>query len=269
MVSERDRIIEINNYLEDLGIQVNIGKNKALGNKGLFKCTHNKSYRIDISNKLNDREIIPVLVHEFAHFLHYTYDNKLKSLEFIFGELNDKIYNELTEITVQEIPKSEAAALYETKGQLSKEIHRIANTIKSYYGNFKISEPNKTIERTIKFPAKYLLKYDRIKIFNKIYSVESMNNDFEYMTAPQQQYIILKSKQRALKRINSRISKLNKYYNEPSELFARFATQYFLSYEKVSKIAPTITHRMDEVIDSDMIPVLTKFEQILNKVKNY
>lgn len=269
MVSERNRIIEINNYLEDLGIQVNIGKNKALGNKGLFKCAQNKSYRIDVSKQLDDSEITPVLVHEFAHFLHYTYDNKLKSLEFIFGELSDEMQNEFIEITIQEIPKSAATSLYDTKEQLRGDIHKIAGSIKSYYGSFKISEPNKTIERTIKFPAKYLLKYDRVKVFDRVYSVDSISTDFESLTLTQVQYINLKSKQRALKRINSRIAKLNKYYNEPSELFARFATQYFLSYEKVSKIAPTITHRMNEVIDSNKIPVLTKFAQIFNKVKNY
>lgn len=269
MVSERNRILEINNYLKELGILVNIGKNKALGNKGLFKCTGNKSYRIDISNQLNDNEIMPVLAHEFAHYIHYKHDNKLKSLDFIFGELSNEMFNELTEITVQEIPKSAAASLYETKMQLSKEIHELANAIKSFYGNFKISEPNKTIERTIKFPAKYLLKYDRVKIFNKIYSVESVKNDFEYMSTTQWQYIILKSKQRALKRINSRIAKLNKYYNEPSELFARYMTLYLFEPEKVRKIAPILTKKIDIVIKNNKIPDLTKFINIIKKIKNF
>lgn len=265
MVSERNRILEISNYLKDLGIQVNIGKNEALGNKGLFKCEKNKSYRIDISKHLPNDEIIPVLVHEFAHYLHYKHDNKLKSLEFIFGELSDEMQNELTEITVQEIPKSAATSLINIKEQLKEEIQEIASSIKSYKDNFKISKPDKTIERTIKFPASYLLKHDRIKVYNKIYSIENIRKDFNFLTQPQVQYINLKSKQRALKRINSKITKLNKYYSEPSELFARFLTQYFLSYNKAKKFAPTITKKMDIAIKENKLPILTDFWSFIYK----
>lgn len=269
MAGARDRILEISTYLESLGIQVNMGKNKALGNKGLFRFGKNHLFRIDISKNLDDNEKIPVLVHEFAHFLHYKYDNNLKSLEFIFEDFSDEIREELTEVTVQEIPKATAVSLYKTKELLREEISKIADSIKLEFNNFKISEPNKTIENSINFPAIYLLKYDRVKVFGRIYSVESLDNDFEYLTLPQQQYIILKSKQRALKRINAKISKLNKYYSEPSELFARFTTQYFLYNDNIHKIAPITANKMDKAIELNKLPILTKFSKIFNKVKNY
>ena len=41
MVSERNRIIRLKEYFESLGIEVNIGKNKARGNKGFFRGTNN------------------------------------------------------------------------------------------------------------------------------------------------------------------------------------------------------------------------------------
>ena len=37
MVSTRNRILNLVDYIESTGIVVNIGKNKAQGNKGFFK----------------------------------------------------------------------------------------------------------------------------------------------------------------------------------------------------------------------------------------
>ena len=36
MADKRDRILELTKYIESLGVQVNLGKNKARGNKGIF-----------------------------------------------------------------------------------------------------------------------------------------------------------------------------------------------------------------------------------------
>ena len=97
MASERNRILDIINYLESLGVKVNLSKNKAQGNKGFFKAVGN-SYRIDISKKLNQDEILGVLSHEFAHYVHYKYDKNLKSLSFVFENLDETILNEMINI---------------------------------------------------------------------------------------------------------------------------------------------------------------------------
>ena len=48
----------------------------------------------------------------------------------------------------------------------------------------------------------------------------------------------LKSKQRKRARITSRISKLNKYYSKPTELFARFIEGLYLDTNVVKELAP-------------------------------
>ena len=82
MVSKRDRILNFINYIESLGIEVNFNKNKARGNKGFFKAIGVK-YRIDISKGLTEDEQLSVLLHEFAHYIHYSYDKNLQNLEIV------------------------------------------------------------------------------------------------------------------------------------------------------------------------------------------
>ena len=57
--------IEFVNYLKSLGIDVHLNT-KARGHFGF--CT---SKRIDISKNLNDEKALQVLLHEFAHFIHF------------------------------------------------------------------------------------------------------------------------------------------------------------------------------------------------------
>ena len=77
MACERNRIVELIDYLSSLGIDVNIAKNKARGNKGFFRVKEEK-FRIDIAKGLSDDAVLSVLIHESAHFIHYQYDKKLK-----------------------------------------------------------------------------------------------------------------------------------------------------------------------------------------------
>ena len=72
MASERNRILNCVNFLEKQGIRVNIGKNKARGNKGFFKVGRDL-YRIDVAKGLDDEVIISTLCHEFSHFIHYNH----------------------------------------------------------------------------------------------------------------------------------------------------------------------------------------------------
>ena len=235
MACERDRIIELREYLSSLGISVNIGKNKARGHKGIFMQGVNVS-RIDIAHNVEKEKIPSVIVHEFAHYIHYQYDKSLKSLDFIFSDFNDDLKEELIQITIEEVPKEFASALYLKKENLNTELKLLINQIRNFYPDFKLTEKNKKIEQRIKFPFTYLLKYDRVKISDKLYSI---GNAVAYgLGDAELLYIKIRAKQRAVRRINSRISRLNKYYNSPSELFARFLDAYYTNSDYAYRIAP-------------------------------
>ena len=75
MACERNRIIVLKEYLSSLDINVNIGKNKARGHKGVFMRSFN-NYRIDISDNVPEENVISVVLHEFAHYIHYSGDKK-------------------------------------------------------------------------------------------------------------------------------------------------------------------------------------------------
>lgn len=238
MVSERNRILRLKEYFESLGIEINIGKNKARGNKGFFRGTKNGNYRIDISKNIDEKEILYVLLHEFAHFVHFKYDKTLSSLDFAFNNMTDTMNEELVNVTVKKIPKTEAKALFDKKDKLTSEIKEMTKQIKQTYPDFKLSSPYKKFERHFSLPVKYLLKYDRINFNNTIYSVENLSKDFYELSHEENLYVKIKSKQRMIGRINGRISKLNRYYNNPTELFARFVELFYFDKNSAERIAP-------------------------------
>ena len=243
MACERNRIIELKEYLSSLGISINIGKNKARGHKGIFMHSFD-NFRIDISENVVEDDILSVILHEFAHYIHYKSDKKLSSLDFIFGEVTDEIKEELIKITVEEIPKDFASALYTKKSKLNDEIKSLVKQIKAYQPDFKLSDKNSKINRRLSYPLKYLLKYDRVKFGEKIYSVDKLA-DYN-LSEEDILYLLIKSKQRGIKRINSRISRLNRYYNNPSELFARFIDSYYTNPEYTKKTAPISSHSISK-----------------------
>lgn len=238
MVSERNRIIRLKEYIESFGIEVNIGKNKARGNKGFFRGTKSGLYRIDVAKKLDDNEIISVLLHEFAHFVHFIYDKTLSSLDFAFENFNEEIQEELVNITVKKIPKSEAKALFDKKDELVLDVKNMANIIKKNYPDFRLSAPFKKFENKFNLTLKYLLKYDRVNFNNTIYSVENIDKDFYELSNEECLYIKIRAKQRMIRKINNRISRLNRYYNSPTELFARFIELFYTNKEETRKLAP-------------------------------
>lgn len=201
MVSQRNRIINLVNYLETLGIIVNIGKNKARGNKGFFKVVNN-NYRIDIANNLTEDAILRVLVHEFAHYVHYKNDKSLKSLDFILPNLNDDLHEELISLTVESIPKESIKPLFDIKERLEDE-----------------------------------LKTTQSSFFNNI-------------------------KQRQLRSINSKIQRLNRYYNSYTELFARSMEIYVLENDKFSKKAPLLKKLYDSELSKKQNLELSNFIKI-------
>lgn len=196
MACERNRILDLIEYLKSLGIDVNLAKNKARGNKGFFRVK-GENFRIDIAKGLSEDAILSVLIHETAHFIHYQYDKKLKSLDFILNKCDDDITEELISITVDSIPKDSIRHLFEAKENL------------------------------------------KLQIINPIL------------------------KKRTLNSINNKISRLNRYYNSPTELFARSIEAYLMNREKFSKKAPLLLEKYDKAVKEDKIPMLTKISKIL------
>lgn len=264
MVGKRDCIVEIIKYIESTGVIVNIAKNKARGNQGLFIAKRNH-YRIDISKSVGCDELLETLLHEFAHYVHYCYDKSLNTLDFVFGKMSEEELEELIGVTVETISKADAKKLYARKDELSESINKLAFIIKRSLPDFKIKGSNKELEKNISFPAKYLLRYDNIKIFNKTYKVNNIKKDFSSMSEAEIAYVQLKSLQRSLARLNSRISKLNKYYNNPTELWARFCTMFFINRSLVQKIAPKLSKKLVETIENKKIKELSIINKILRE----
>ena len=263
MASERNRVTRLAEYITSLGVIVNIGKNKARGNKGIF-CKKRDGYRIDISENIDADSTLSTLLHEFAHYIHYCNDSTLSSLDFVFKDLSELEQEELIKITVQNVPKEFASSLDKCKQHYMLENKKLVSYIKAVYPNFKVSEPFKPIERLLKYPVKYLLKYDKIQVLTQIYAIDTLENDFKTLTEEQIAYIRLKSNQRQLARINSKINRLNKYYNQSSELWARFFELFFTNREAVEKLAPSISARFLNFINNKTVKEIEAVDAILN-----
>lgn len=144
MVSERDRILKLSEYVESLGLVVNIGKNKARGNKGFFTVKSEK-FRIDLSKDLSDAEALRVLVHEFSHYIHYKNDMTLKSLKFLNAEIDNVLMEELISITVNLIPKETVKPLFDLRETLKKEIKTLQNQKSSMFMQFELQSRQKKL----------------------------------------------------------------------------------------------------------------------------
>lgn len=238
MANKRNRILELTNYLESYGITVNIAKNKAQGKKGFFKIKDN-NYRIDIAKGLDEEETIRTLSHEFAHFIHYKHDNTLKSLSFIFPD-NDDVLEELISITVNSIVKDSIKPIFDEIEKLKKEITFYTEEIKKEIPEYKIGSICNILEKKIKRTSlKYLLKKDIVKIIGP-FSSEILNVNLLKGNSIEEKYVILKSKLRSLKRLKSRVSALNKYYNTPTELFARSFEAFIYEENYLKENSPII-----------------------------
>ena len=266
MVSKRDRILDLKEYIESFNISVNIAKNKAQGNKGFFKAK-NGSFRIDIAKGLDEESSLMTLCHEFSHFIHYKYDKKLQSLDFIFDNINDELIEELIKVTINLIPKDNIKPLFEAKEKIQKEIKSLTKNFSSEIKDFKLSTGSNILEKSLrKTPYKYLLKYDRVKLFgffsSKLYSITDIKNSTE-LSKDEINYLIIKSKQRALKRINSKINKLNRYYNSNTELFARAIELFIKDKQYLKNNAPTLYDQINKSIETSRVPELKKLISII------
>ena len=246
---------------------------KARGNNGLYQKN-----RIDVARGLTEEQAIDVLVHEFAHHIHYKIDKDfLKnggSLENIFNTSNIvEIKEELINVTNLIDKNSRLNIFLKAKEEASNQIKGMQSAIRRDYPNFLRSKKFPEFEKYIKSSeAKYLVKYDAIRIMQgfffkkeRILTVKNIETDFPDMPKAFQLYIRLCSMQRKQSKITRRIGKLNKYYEKPTELFARYVQGYFSTPETISTVAPTTTKRFNELLSSGYYKELKDLFDIFQK----
>ena len=231
-------------YLKSLGIEVH-SNTKARGHHGF--CSGN---RIDVSKNLDDISAVGVLLHEFAHYIHFKLEPSLLtvggSLNILFNTDNtNEIEKELFALSLKVFDSRILSKIEGMKNSVNGKVKEQKKIIKSFFPNFKISSEFREFDKYIKrSDAKYLLKYDRVQIKKfwfskkKIISVNSLSQDFPYMPEAFASYIVLKSLERKRNRLNSRIYKIKKYLRKPTELFARFVQSYYLDYGETKLLAP-------------------------------
>lgn len=259
-------------FLRSLNIEVKTNT-KARGNQGLYQKN-----RIDISRALKEEQAIEVLVHEFAHHIHYKIDRDfLKnggSLENIFNTSDIvEIQAELINVTNLIDKNSRLKIFLDAKEEISKQIKGMQSAIRRDYPEFMRSKKFPEFEKYIKnSDAKYLVKYDAIRLMlgfffkkERVLTVKNLEVDFPDMPKAFQLYIRLCSMQRKQAKITRRINKLNKYYEKPTELFARYVQGYFSTPETISTVAPITTRRFNELLNSGYYKELKDLFEIFKK----
>lgn len=246
---------ELIKYFRSLGIEVHTST-KARGHLGFFLKN-----RIDISKNTPEHRVVPTLIHEFAHYIHYGLEPEMHktggSFTALFGEENPIFEEELFKVTNFVDEHSLCVKLYEHKDRIKKLIKEYETEIKKDYPNFQRSKKFKEFDKYIKkSKARYLLKYDRVKLVSgifrnksEIYTVSTVENDFPDMPNAFACYIKLRSAQKKQARISARINRLKKYYTKPCELFARLVEGLYLDKEWVCALAPYTTERFFELLN--------------------
>lgn len=259
-------------FLRALNIEVKTNT-KARGNNGLYQKN-----RIDVARGLTEEQAIDVLVHEFAHHIHYKIDKDfLKnggSLENIFNTSNIvEIKEELKNVTNLIDKNSRLNIFLKAKEDAANQIKGMQSAIRRDFPNFLRSKKFPEFEKYIKgSDARYLVKYDAIRLMQgfffkkeRILTVKNIETDFPDMPKAFQLYIRLCSMQRKQAKITRRIGKLNKYYEKPTELFARYVQSYFSTPETISTVAPTTTKRFNELLSSGYYKELKDLFDIFQK----
>ena len=246
---------ELIKYLKSLGIEVHT-TTKARGHLGFFMKN-----RIDISKSIPPHRVMPTLLHEFAHYIHYGLEPSIGktggSFQVLFKEDNLTLADELFKVTNFVDENSLGVKLYEHKDRIKQQIKEYEKIIKKDYPKFLRSKKFKEFDKYIKkSKAKYLLKYDRVKVIEgffkkqaKIYSVTNVESDFPEMPEAFCAYIKLHSLQKKQSRISARLNKLYKYYTKPTELFARLVEGIYIDREWVCAIAPYTSKKFFELLN--------------------
>lgn len=255
-------------FLKNLGIDVHFDT-KARGNAGF--CTGS---RIDISKNLSDEKAKDVLLHEFAHYVHFKLEPDIAkshgSLEKLFDTneklIVDEIENELFQITLIVFNGETTRRIKALKENLNQKIKNEREIIKKYYPNFQVGEKFKEFNKYIRFSsAKYLLKYDKVMVrggwftMDTTISVKTIEDDFPKMPEAFVAYIRMKSYERHRNRINARNGRVNRYLKQPTELFARFFQFYCSDIDGAKMLAPVSVRRFEKLFAENYYPFLREF----------
>lgn len=237
---------ELIKYLASEGLEIHT-TTKARGNKGFFR-----NGRIDVSKTLDNYSAVKTILHEYAHYLNFLKDEKFQNSYVIFDSDFNEYEDELLLVTNFVDENSLCKKLLEEREIVKRSIKHLTSSIRVEYPEFSPCEDFKPFKKFAKRTnLKYLEKYDRVKVLNwfshKIYSLQNVRTDFPNIPEVFVDYLNLKSKQRKRARISSRISKLNKYYSNPTELFARFVEGLFIDINIVKELAPNTFSRFEEL----------------------
>jgi len=254
---------ELIEYYKSLGLEVKT-TTKALGHQGFFRVN-----RIDVSKNIKEERVIPILLHEFAHYVIYKINPLCKDLTPIFNTEDDEIYTELIEVTNFVDNNSTLKKFIDQKKNIQNLLSNHESIIKEVYPTFKRSERFKPFDKySKKSDCKYLLKHDAVRVlhwFNyKTYSVMNLEKDFPDMPKEFMSYLRLKSCQRKQASISRKMNKLNKYYEQPTELFARYIEGLYINIDEIKIIAPKTTMLFKDLLDKDCYPMLSKALSIVN-----
>ena len=249
MVSPRNEAVikeELVKYLSNIGLDIHT-KTKARGHKGFFK-----EGRIDISKSLDDSSALRTILHEFAHYINYLLDKTFKNSFVLFDCDIRNFQDELLCVTNFVDENSLCLNLINERNKINVSIKDLTSKIKSVYPQFSLSKEFKHFKRYAMWSnLGYLEKYDRVKLLNwfshKTYSVANVRKDFPNIPDVFVHYLKLKSQDRKRKRINARISRFNKYYSTPTELFARFIEGLYIDKDFVKELAPNTYNRFAEL----------------------
>ncbi len=262
---------ELIKYIKDVGLEVHTST-KARGHQGFYMKN-----RIDISRNITDSRVIPTILHEFTHYIHSQIEPFMErtggTLEAIFDDNDPSFYqNELLKITGIVDSNSKCEKLNLHKKIIKDKIKSYEEIIKQKYPQFQRSKKFQEFDKYIKKSnAKYLLKYDRIKLITRglnkstqYLSIDNIENDFPDMPEEFAAYIRLKSCQKRQSRISSKINRLNKYYSKPAELFARFVEGLYLNHDEVKNLAPNSYKRFFELLNAGYYKELSGIEKYIN-----
>ena len=254
---------DIITYLKSIGIEVRT-KTKALGHQGFFRVN-----RIDISREIKEERIIPTLLHEFAHYIIFNIKPLCKDMHYIFNEDSEIIHKELISVTNFVDKNASLEKLYTMKHNVKQAISSHEKIIKASYPNFKRNEKFKPFLKYSRHSdIKHLVKHDAVKVLSwfsyKTYSIMNIDNEFPNTPIEFVAYLKLKSCQRKQASISRKINKLKKYYNEPTELFARFIEGLYINKEEIMHIAPYTYKKFKELFLQGYYSPLNKLFEIVN-----
>lgn len=248
---------ELIKYIKSVGLDIHTST-KARGHQGFYLRN-----RIDISKNISKDRLIPTILHEFTHYIHAQIEPFMEknggTLEIIFDDNDSSFYkNELLKITEIVDANSKCEKLKEHKNIIKNKINNYELIIKNKYPQFQRSKKFKEFDQYIKKSnARYLLKYDRIKLVTRgtkksteYLSIDNIEKDFPDIPNEFAAYIRLKSCQKKQSRISSKINRLNKYYTKPTELFARFVEGLYLNHDEVKNFAPNSYKRFFELLNA-------------------